>query len=86
MTEVHPEPTICCCDLWPPGTLTLVKQAAYRSLIELGDVRIRRVVHHRPSGFTTVEYWSGLPHAFILRRLRETAQLLDPGNQTRMEV
>lgn len=86
MTEVHPEPAICCCDLWPPGTLIQVKLDAYKHLIDLGEIRIRRVVHHKPSGFTTVEYWSGLPHAFTLRRLRETAQLLDPGTQTKLEV
>lgn len=50
------KPTIVCCDLWPPGTLTDDKMAAYRRLIDLGDIRIRRVIHHKTTGYTTVDY------------------------------
>ncbi len=83
---VHNDPTIVCCDLWPRGTLTQAKLDAYKRLIDTGDIKIRRVVHHKATGYTTVEYWSNLPHAWTLNKLRELAALLDQGTQTRMEV
>lgn len=86
MTPVCNEPTIVCCDLWPCGTLTKAKLDAYRRLMDEGCIRIRRVVHHRDTGYTTVDYWSALPHAWTLNRLRELSGLLDQGTQTRMEV
>ena len=54
--EFFLQPTIVCCDLWPPHTLTDEKMAAYKRLIDLGDIRIRRVVHHKATGYTTVDY------------------------------
>lgn len=82
---VHNDPTIVCCDLWPHGTLTQAKMDAYKRLINMGDIRIRRVVHHKATGYTTVEYWSNLPHAWTLNKLRELAGVLDQGTQTRLE-
>ena len=83
---VHDPPTIVCCDLWPPHTLTDEKMAAYKRLIDLGDIRIRRVVHHKATGYTTVDYWSNLPHAWTLNRLRELAAVLDQGTQTTLDL
>lgn len=71
MTVVHEPPGIPCVDLWPPGTLTSPKLAAYRALMDAGDIRIRKVVYHRPGGYTTVDYLSTLPHAWTLERLKE---------------
>ena len=85
LLPVHPAPTIVCCDLWPPGALTQAKLTAYKRLIDTGDVRIRRVIYHKPTGYTTVDYWSNLPHAWTLNRLRELAATLDQGTQTRLE-
>lgn len=88
---VHNDPTIVCCDLWPRGTLTQAKMDAYKRLIDMGDIRIRRVVHHKATGYTTVEYWSNLPHAWTLNRLREVgarlalAAALNEGEQTKLE-
>lgn len=82
---VHNDPTIVCCDLWPRDTLTQAKMDAYKRLIDMGDIRIRRVVHHKATGYTTVEYWSNLPHAWTLNKLRELAGVLDQGTQTRLE-
>lgn len=86
LTVSHDPPSIVCCDLWPPRTLTEAKMAAYKRLIDLGEIRIRRVVHYKATGYTTVDYWSTLPHAWTLNRLRELASLLDQGQQTRLEV
>ena len=82
---VRNDPTIVCCDLWPRGTLTQAKMDAYKRLIDMGDIRIRRVVHHKATGYTTVEYWSNLPHAWTLNKLRELAAVLDQGEQTKLE-
>lgn len=83
---VRNDPTIVCCDLWPRDTLTQPKLDAYKRLIDMGDIRIRRVVHHKATGYTTVEYWSNLPHAWTLNKLRDLAAVLDQGTQTRMEA
>ncbi len=85
MTVSHDPPTIRCCDLWPPGTLTADKLGAYKRMIDRGDIRIRRVVTHRHSGHVTVEYWSNLPHAWTLDHLKELSRL-EAGEQTQMEV
>jgi len=85
LTEVHNKPTIVCCDLWPPGALTEDKRNAYRAAAGNGEIRVRRVVYHKTSGYITVEYWSALPHAWTLDRLRQLAALHAPGQQTRME-
>lgn len=82
---VHNDPTIVCCDLWPRDTLTQAKLDAYKRLIDMGDIKIRRVIHHKVTGYTTVEYWSNLPHAWTLNKLRELAGVLDQGTQTRLE-
>lgn len=83
---VQLEPTICCTDLWPPKSLDNVKLAAYKTLIARGDIKIKRVIYHKASGYTTVEYWSAIPHAWTLGQLRELARSLDPGEQIRMDM
>lgn len=85
MYPVHNEPTIVCCDLWPAGKLTEDKLSAYRRMIDLGNIRVRRVVYHKATGYTTVDYWSNLPHAWTLKRLRELAGVLNHGTQLHMD-
>ena len=85
MQPVSPPCIIACCDLWPPGRLSPLKLAAYKRLINDGVIRIRRVVHHPRTGFTVVDYLSQLPHAWTLSLLRDTAALLDPGQQQSLE-
>jgi len=84
MTVVHEPPFIPCVDLWPPGTLTDAKRAAYKQLINKGDIKIRKTVYHKGSGYITVDYLSNLPHEWTLGRLRELT-MLDQGQQIRME-
>lgn len=86
MLEAKREPTIVCCDLWQRGTLTQVKMAAYKRLIDDGMIRIRRVVHYKATGITVVDYWSQLPHAWTLQHLKRIAELLDPGQQMKLEA
>ncbi len=83
---VQLEPTICCTDLWPPKTLGNVKLSAYKTLIARGDIKIKRVIYHKASGYTTVEYWSNIPHAWMLGQLKKLAETLDPGEQIRMDM
>lgn len=86
MTPVPPSPRIVCTDLWPPKSLTDIKLSAYKALIARGDIKIKRVTYHKASGYTTVEYWSSIPHAWILRQLQELAATLDPGEQIKMDT
>lgn len=72
--QILPETDIYCCDLWPPGTLTDNKMQAYRKLMDRGEIQLRNVTVHKRNGFVTVEYDSGLPHAWTLERLSEIAE------------
>ena len=85
MTVVHEEPFIPCVDLWPPGTLTDAKRAAYKQLINKGDIRIRKVVYHKGSGHVTVDYLSNIPHEWTLEQLRKHVPM-PAGQQLRMEA
>jgi len=67
--QILPEQKICCCDLWPPGTLTDGKMAAYRRMIHERKIILRRVTVFQNSGHITVEYRSDIPHAWILEEL-----------------
>ncbi|MBQ7844986.1 MAG: hypothetical protein IJ392_02415 [Clostridia bacterium] len=84
MTVVHEPPFIPCVDLWPPGTLTDVKRAAYKQLIDKGDIRIRKTVYHKDSGYITVDYLSNIPHEWTLEQLRKYAAQ-SQGQQIRLE-
>lgn len=86
MTAAQNPPSIVCCDMWPPGRLTKVKMDAYKRLIDEGMIRIRRVVYHKVTGITVVDYWSQLPHDWTLDHLKKLAALLDPGQQMRLEA
>lgn len=67
-TQVLPEMTIPCCDLWAPHTLTDAKMAAYRQLIRDRQIILRQVTVFG-TGHITVEYVSHIPHAWTLDRL-----------------
>lgn len=67
MTEV--KPFIKCVDFWPVQ-IPPEKLAAYKSLIDEGQIRKHYVVHNRRTGSTTVEYYAIVPHEWILEELR----------------
>ena len=63
------KPFIKCVDFWPeripPGKL-----AAYKALIEEGQIRKHTVIHERKSGSTTIEYYAIAPQEWIHDELR----------------
>ena len=67
MTEV--KPFIKCVDFWPeripPGKL-----AAYKALIEEGQIRKHHVIYNRRTGSTTVEYYAIAPHEWVREELK----------------
>ena len=67
MTEV--KPFIKCVDFWPeripPGKL-----AAYKALIEEGQIRKHHVIYNRRTGSTTVEYYAIMPHEWVREELK----------------
>ena len=73
-TQVLPEPTFPCCDLWPPGTLSAAKMAAYKQMMREREIVLREVTVFKGSGHITVEYVSCIPHDWILDRLRQAVR------------
>ena len=66
MTKV--EPFIKCVDYWPVK-IPPEKLAAYKQLIEEGQIRKHHVVYNRRTGSTTVEYFAIAPHEWIREEL-----------------
>lgn len=71
MTEV--KPFVKCVDYWP-GRIPPEKLAAYRQLIDEGQIRKHHVIYERGSGRTVVEYFSIAPHEWILNELKRRAE------------
>lgn len=67
MTTVSP--FIKCVDYWPEH-IPPEKLAAYKQLIEEGQIRKHHVIYNRTAGSTTVEYYAIAPHEWILEELR----------------
>ena len=67
MTEV--KPFIKCVDYWPVE-IPEEKLAAYKALIEEGQIRNHHVIHNRRTGTTTVEYYAIAPHEWIREELK----------------
>ncbi len=74
LMQVLPPACIPCCDLWRFGDLTPNKMQAYKRLEAMGRLRIAHVTLYRQSGHTVVEYWSSLPHAWMLEELAACAR------------
>lgn len=68
MTEI--KPFIKCVDFWPSG-IPPEKLAAYKQLIEEGQIRKHHVIVNQRAGSTTVEYYSTIPHEWILEELKK---------------
>ena len=67
MTEV--KPFIKCVDFWPVQ-IPPEKLAAYKQLIDEGQIRKHHVLYNRRTGSTTVEYYAIAPHEWILDELK----------------
>ena len=70
MTEV--KPFIKCVDYWPCH-IPPEKLAAYKQLIEEGQIRKHNVIVNQTAGSTTVEYYATIPHEWILEELAKRA-------------
>ena len=66
MTQI--KPFIKCIDFWPVH-IPPEKLAAYKQLIEDGQIRKHHVIVNRQTGSTTVEYYSTIPHEWILQEM-----------------
>lgn len=66
ITEV--KPFIKCVDFWPVQ-IPPEKLAAYKSLIEEGQIRKHHVIYNRRTGSTTVEYYAIMPHEWVREEL-----------------
>ena len=71
MTQI--KPFIKCVDYWP-GHIPDDKLKAYRQLIDEEQIRKHHVVFDRNTGSTTVEYYSTIPHEWILKELKKRSQ------------
>ena len=63
------EPFIKCVDYWP-CEIQDNKLAAYKKLIAEGLIRKQSVIYNRQTGSTTIEYYSTVPHEWILEELK----------------
>ena len=66
MTKI--KPFIKCIDYWTEW-IPEEKLAAYKQLIEEGQIRKHHVIYNRRTGSTLVEYFAIAPHAWILEEL-----------------
>ena len=62
MTEV--KPFVKCVDYWPEH-IPQEKLAAYKQLIDEGQIRKHTVIYDRTAGSTTVEYYAIATHEWI---------------------
>lgn len=67
MTQI--KPFIKCVDYWPEH-IPDKKLAAYKQLIDEGQIQKHHVIYDRENGSTTVEYYAIAPHEWILDELR----------------
>ena len=49
--------------------------AAYKSLIEEGQIRKHHVIYNRRTGSTTVEYYAIMPHEWVREELRKMSTI-----------
>lgn len=66
-------PFIKCVDYWPEH-IPPEKMAAYKQLIEEGQIRKHHVIYNREAGSTTVEYYAIAPHEWILEEMRNIVE------------
>ena len=66
MTQV--KPFIKCVDFWP-AEIPPNKLAAYKALIDEGQILKHHVLYNQRTGSTTVEYYTTIPHEWIREEL-----------------
>lgn len=66
MTEV--KPFIPCVDYWPVK-IPPPHLAAYKVMIDSGQILKPQVIYNRNTGSTTVEYQATVPHEWILEEM-----------------
>ena len=67
MTKV--KPFIKCVDFWPEH-IPDEKLAAYKAMIDEGQIRKHHVIYNRRTGSTTVEYYAIMPHEWVREELK----------------
>ena len=67
------EPFIKCVDFWPEH-IPDEKLAAYKALIDEGQIRKHHVIYNRRTGSTTVEYYANMPHEWVREELRKRSE------------
>lgn len=67
MTEI--QPFIRCVDYWPVR-LTPEILAAYKAMIEKGQITRQHVIFNKAAGSTTIEYFSTVPHEWIREEMK----------------
>ena len=68
MTKI--KPFIKCIDFWPEQ-IPPEKLAAYKQLIDEGQILKHHVIFNGRTGSTSVEYYAIAPHEWILEELRK---------------
>ena len=66
MTEI--KPFIKCVDFWPSG-IPPEKLAAYKQMIDEGQIIKHHVLVNKRTHATTVEYFSNMPHEWVREEL-----------------
>lgn len=66
------KPFVRCVDYWPDH-IPPEKLEAYQRLIAEEQIQKHHVIYNRLTGSTTVEYYSIMPHEWILEELRKAA-------------
>jgi len=73
MNETKVKPFIRCVDFWPVQ-IQPAKLEAYKQLIAEGQILKHHVIYNRRTGTTTVEYFSTIPHEWILEELKKRSE------------
>ena len=72
MTKTRP--FIKCTDVWQ-GIIPPEKLAAYKQLIEEGQILKHQVLYNRSSGTTVIEYFATVPHEWILEEMKKRSEV-----------
>ena len=67
------KPFLKCIDFWPVQ-IPPEKLNAYKQLIDEGQIREHHVIVNQRTGSTTVEYYSTIPHEWILEELKRRSE------------
>ena len=71
MTEI--KPFIKCVDFWPSG-IPPEKLAAYKQMIDEGQIIKHHVLVNKRTHATTVEYFANMPHEWVREELAKRLQ------------